>query len=307
MIDAPAQRWKSSRFNEYTVRPPPHFLGHRFPMLQIGRINRLKILKRTDFGLFLDGGKFGNILLPKRYVTLAMNVGDELDVFIYLDSDDCIIATTLTPKAMVGECAFLEVKEVNNVGAFLDWGLPKDLLVPYSEQHKPMEAGRSYVVCIYRDEHTGRITASSRLNRHLEERASGLRPQQAVDLLICGRSDMGYKAVINHTHLGLIFRDDAFRTLLYGERVKGYVKAIRADRKIDLSLQNRARDSKEELAERILADLQQKGGVSYLTDKSEPDAIYKAFHVSKGNYKNALSLLYKQRKILIEPTQITLV
>lgn len=275
-------------------------------MLRVGDQNRLKIIKHTDFGIFLDGGKFGNILLPKRYVTEAMKIGDELDVFIYLDSDDCIIATTLTPKATVGECAFLEVKEVNQVGAFLDWGLPKDLLVPYSEQHKPMEVGRSYVVCIYLDD-TGRITASSRLNRHLEERASGLRAQQAVDLIICGRSDMGYKAVINHSHLGLIFRDDAFRTLLYGEKVKGFIKAIRDDRKIDLSLQQRARDSKEDLAEKILADLQKRGGVSFLTDKSEPEAIYKAFNVSKGNYKNALSLLYKQRKILIEKDKITLV
>ncbi|PUA29210.1 MAG: GntR family transcriptional regulator [Cellvibrio sp. 79] len=276
-------------------------------MLRVGDQNRLKIIKRTDFGLFLDGGKYGNILLPKRYVTEAMNIGDELDVFIYLDSDDCIIATTLTPKATVGECAFLEVKEVNQVGAFLDWGLPKDLLVPYSEQHKPMEASRSYVVCIYLDEHTGRITASSRLNRHLEERASGFRAQQPVDLIICGRSDMGYKAVINNSHLGLIFRDDAFRTLLYGEKVKGFIKTIRDDRKIDLSLQQRARDSKEDLAEKILADLQKRGGVSFLTDKSEPDTIYKVFNVSKGNYKNALSLLYKQRKILIEKDKITLV
>lgn len=276
-------------------------------MLRIGDQNRLRIIKRTDFGIFLDGGKYGNILLPKRYVTETMNIGDELDVFIYLDSDDCIIATTLTPKATVGECAFLEVKEVNQVGAFLDWGLPKDLLVPYGEQHKPMEAGRSYVVCIYLDQHTGRITASSRLNRHLEERASGLREHQPVDLIICGRSEMGYKAVINHSHLGLIFRDDAFRTLLYGEKVKGFIKTIRADRKIDLSLQQRARDSKEELAEKILADLQRRGGVSFLTDKSEPDAIYNVFNVSKGNYKNALSLLYKQRKILIEHDQITLV
>jgi len=245
--------------------------------------------------------------LPKRYVTADMKIGGILDVFIYLDSDDCIIATTLTPKAMVGECAFLEVKEVNNVGAFLDWGLPKDLLVPYGEQHKPMEAGRSYVVCIYQDEYTGRITASSRLSRHLEERASGLSVKQAVDLMICGRSDMGYKAVINHTHLGLIFRDEAFRTLLYGEKVKGYIKSIRPDRKIDLSLQAQARDSKEDLAEKILADLQRQGGTSFVTDKSEPELIYKVFNVSKGNYKNALSLLYKQRKILIEKDKITLV
>lgn len=276
-------------------------------MLRIGQQNRLSVIKKTEFGIFLDGGKFGNILLPKRYVTENMQIGDDLDVFIYLDSDDCIIATTLTPLVKVEECAFLKVKEVNPVGAFLEWGLPKDLLVPYGEQHKPMEVGQNYVVCVYLDPYTQRITASSRLNRHLEERASGFKPNQAVDLQICGRSDLGYKAVINHTHLGLIFRDDAFKTLLYGEKIKGYIKSIRDDRKIDLSIQARGRDSKDDLAEKIIADLQRRGGISYLTDKSEPDDIYKAFNVSKGNYKNALSLLYKQRKILIEKDKITLV
>ncbi|ACE82776.1 CvfB family protein [Cellvibrio japonicus] len=276
-------------------------------MLRIGQQNRLTIIKKTDFGIFLDGGKFGNILLPKRYVTETMLIGDSLDVFLYYDSDDCLIATTLTPKVMVGECALLDVKEVNSIGAFLDWGLPKDLLVPYGEQHKPMEAGHRYVVYVYLDAHTGRITASSKLSRHLEERASGFKPGQAVNLLICGRSDMGYKAVVNHTHLGLVFRDEALRTLTYGEQLTGYIKSIRADRKIDLSLQARGKDAKDSLAEKILADLQRRGGTSYLTDKSEPDDIYKAFQVSKGNYKNALSLLYKQRKILIEKDKITLV
>ena len=208
---------------------------------------------------------------------------------------------------MVGECAYLQVKEVNAVGAFLDWGLLKDLLVPYGEQHKPMEVGRSYVVCVYLDPYTNRITASSRLNRHLEERASGLRAGQAVDLLICGKSDMGYKAVVNHTHIGLLFRDDAFRPLNFGEKVKGFIKNIRPDRKIDVSLQAQGRDSRDDLADKVLADLQRNGGVSYLTDKSAPDEIYKRFNVSKGNYKNALSLLYKQRKILIDADKITLV
>lgn len=276
-------------------------------MLQIGRINRLTLIKKTDFGVFLDGGKYGNILLPKRYVTEAMRIGDSLDVFIYYDSDDCLIATTETPKVMVGECALLEVKEVNAVGAFLDWGLLKDLLVPYNEQHTPMEAGRSYVVYVFLDDYSNRITASSRLNRHLEERASGFKPGQAVDVQICGRSDLGYKAVINHSHLGLIFRDEALRTLVYGEKLKAYIKSIRPDRKIDLTLQARGKDGKDALAEKILADLQRRGGTSYLTDKSEPEDIYKAFQVSKGNYKNALSLLYKQRKILIEKDKITLV
>ena len=276
-------------------------------MVKIGQMNRLQAVKPIDAGMLLAGGEFGNILLPRRYLPESVKVGDELDVFIYLDSEDCIIATTLTPKVMVGQCAHLQVKEVNAVGAFLDWGLPKDLLVPYNEQHKPMEVGRSYVVTVFLDSYTNRITASSRLSHHLDERADGLKVHQAVDLLICGRSDMGFKAVINHTHLGLIFRDDAFRTLIYGEQLQGYIKNIRPDRKIDVSLQQHTEKGKDELAEKILQFLAAHNGVSSLTDKSEPDAIYRQYQVSKGKYKNALSTLYKQRKILITTDQITLV
>lgn len=276
-------------------------------MVKIGQMNRLQAVKQIDAGMLLAGGEFGNILLPRRYLADSVKPGDDLDVFIYLDSDDCIIATTLTPKVMVGQCAHLQVKEVNAVGAFLDWGLPKDLLVPYNEQHKPMEAGRSYVVTVYLDSYTNRITASSKLSHHLQERADGLKIDQAVDLLICGRSDMGYKVVINHTHLGLIFRDDAFRTLVYGERLQGYIKNIRPDRKIGLSLQQQSSKGKDELAEKILRFLVDHNGVSTLTDKSEPDAIYRQYQVSKGKYKNALSALYKQRKILIDDDKITLV
>ncbi|MGM8227130.1 CvfB family protein [Cellvibrio sp. ARAG 10.3] len=276
-------------------------------MVKIGQMNRLQAVKQIDAGMLLAGGEFGNILLPRRYLPDAVKLGDDLDVFIYLDSEDCIIATTLTPKVMVGQCAHLQVKEVNAIGAFLDWGLPKDLLVPYNEQHKPMEAGRSYVVTVYLDSYTNRITASSKLSHHLQERADGLKIDQAVDLLICGRSDMGYKAVINHTHLGLIFRDDAFRTLVYGERLQGYIKNIRPDRKIGLSLQQQSSKGKDELAGKILRFLADHNGVSTLTDKSEPDAIYRQYQVSKGKYKNALSALYKQRKILIDDDKITLV
>lgn len=277
-------------------------------MLKIGQINHLQVIKQVDFGIFLDGGNFGNILLPRRYVPATAKIGDTLEVFIYLDSDDCIIATTLTPKVMVGQCAFLEVKEVNAVGAFLDWGLPKDLLVPYNEQQKPMEAGRSYVVHVFLDKHSSRITASSYLSRHLEERASGLKLQQAVDLLICGRSDLGFKAVVNHSHLGLIFRDDSPRTLLLGEQLTGYIKEIRDDRKIGLSLKPIASNSsiRDELTDIILAHLQQNNGISTLTDKSEPEEIYQQYKVSKGIYKNALSKLYKERKILISKEQISL-
>ncbi len=276
-------------------------------MIKIGQTNQLTAVKPIDAGMLLDGGELGRILLPRRYVPEGLEPGASLKVFVYLDSNDEVIATTLTPKASVGECALLEVKDVNDAGAFLDWGLPKDLLVPYSEQHKPMEVGRRYVVCIYLDPYTGRITASSRLNRRLNEKSRNFTPGQAVDLLICGKTDMGYKAVINHTHLGLIFRDDAFRTLTYGESLKGYIKAVRSDQKLDISLQAPAAQGKPALAEQILAHLRAQGGVSELTDKSPPEAIYAAYNVSKGSYKNALSLLYKQRRILIEAHEIRLV
>ncbi len=275
-------------------------------MIRIGQMNHLTALKPIDAGMLLDGAEHGRILLPRRYVPEGLEPGQSLDVFVHLDSNDELIATTLTPKAMVGQCALLKVKEINDVGAFLDWGLPKDLLVPYNEQHKPMETGRSYVVCIFLDPYTGRITASSRLSKRLNEQATGFKPEQPVNLLICGRSDMGYKAVVNHTHLGLIFRDDAFRTLQYGESLRGFIKAIRPDRKLDLSLQPPAAAGKPALAEQILARLQAEGGVSRLTDKSPPEEIYRAYSVSKGNYKNALSLLYKERRILIEKDHIRL-
>lgn len=278
-------------------------------MIRIGRMNRLTVVKTVDFGIFLDGDTLGNILLPKRYVPQGAVVGSELDVFIYLDSNDDVIATTLTPKVMVGECALLSVKEINPVGAFLDWGLPKDLLVPYNEQQKPMEAERAYVVHVFLDPHTGRITASSRLSRHLHESAYGLKLNQPVEMLISGRSDLGFKTVVNNEFIGLVFFEDSPRTLLVGEKITGYVKQIRDDGKINLTVRQPANrgDAKASLANRILDDLAQHSGRSTLTDKSDPDLIFERFGVSKGNYKNALSQLYKERKILISKEEITLV
>ncbi len=276
-------------------------------MASIGKMNHLQVVKLVDFGVYLDAGKFATVLLPKRYVPEGCALGDWLDVFIYLDSEDEIIATTLTPKVMAGQCAYLKVKDVNAAGAFLDWGLPKDLLVPYNEQHKPMEVGKSYVVVVYRDSQTDRLVASSRLNRHLLETTRDLKPRQAVDLLICGRSDMGYKAVVNNDYLGLIFRDDAFKPLRYGQRLQGYIKGIRADGKIDLSLQLPAGAGRQDLGEQIIAYLKTQGGTSTLTDKAAPDDIYHQFNVSKKNYKKALGALFKQKRILIEPDKIRLV
>ena len=272
----------------------------------IGTINTLQVLKQVDFGVYLDGADYGEILLPKRYAPNHLSIGDNIDVFIYSDSDDRLIATTEKPLAMVGECAWLKVKQTNRVGAFLDWGLPKDLLVPFNEQYSPMEEGKHYPVCVLLDNETNRIAASSKLYQFLEEHSNDFSARQAVDLLIIQQSELGFKAVINHTHLGLIFHSDVFQTLRLGQQIKGYIKEIRGDGKLNLTLQLPTQEIRDELLQAILDNLQQHGGTSTLTDKSQPDEIYKQFKVSKSNYKKALGTLYRQRIISIDKQKISL-
>lgn len=275
-------------------------------LIDIGQTYQLPIVKFVDFGAYVDAQNHGTVLLPKRYLKPEWEVGDEIKVFLYLDSDDKIIATTEVPKIEVGQSGLLKVTDVNDTGAFMDWGLGKDLLVPYREQHKPMQVGRDYVVTVYIDDASERIVASSKLSRHLQETSRYHKPNQEVDLLICGKSDMGYKAVINHTHLGLIYRDDAFRPLHYGEKTKGFIKNIRPDGKINLALQLPAGVGREDLGEQIIAHLKAQGGSSNLSDKSSPEDIYRIFQVSKKNYKKALGALYKQKRIQIEQDIIRL-
>lgn len=276
-------------------------------MVSIGQFNRLKVVKIVEFGVYLDGDHLDNILLPNRYVPDGVAVGDDLDVFLYMDSDDIPIATTLKPLAKVGECAYLRVTDVNNTGAFLDWGLPKDILVPYAEQHKPLEVGRSYVAHLYLCSHSDRILATTRLNRHLAEQGGAFTPNQKVNLLVCGKSDMGIKVVVDHTHLGLVFKDDAFKSLKYGEKSIGYVKNIRPDGKLDIDLQLPSGLGRKDLGEQIIDYLIRQGGTSNLTDKADPNEIYQLFNVSKKNYKKAIGALYKQKRILIADDVITLV
>ena len=276
-------------------------------MAELGHYNKLRIIKRVDIGVFLDGGQFGNILLPRKYVPESMHIGDEVDVFLYNDSEDRIIATTLQPKTQVGECAYLKVVSTNRFGAFLDWGLPKDLLVPFSEQQNPMQQGYSYSVTVFVDEETQRIAASTKLEQHLCVDVSAFKPRQEVNLLIYGKSDLGFKAIINGTHLGQLFEGETFQRLHFGEQVKGYIRQVRGDGKIDLMLQLPSELTRDNLGKSIIDHLQQHDGVSTLTDKSPPDDIYQAFGVSKASYKKALGQLYKNRQILIEKHKITLV
>ena len=276
-------------------------------MVAIGKLNHLNMVKKVDFGVYLDGEELGEILLPERYVPPGCIVGEGLDVFIYLDSEDLLIATTQTPKAMVGECAYLKVVEVNQVGAFLDWGLPKDLLVPYGEQQKPMEVGQSYVVTLYVDEASERIAASSRLNKFIVDTSPYFKPQQAVELLICERTELGYKAVVNQGVIGLLFNSDVIKTVRYGETLQGYIKQVREDNKLDLCLQLVTREALDALSEKILAFIEAEGGQTTLTDKSAPEDIAKQFGVSKSSYKKALGKLYQKRLVLIEKQQVSLV
>jgi predicted RNA-binding protein (virulence factor B family) len=276
-------------------------------MVEIGTFNQLQVVKQVDFGVYLDGGELDTILLPRRYVPEGCEIGDWLDVFLYFDSDDLLIATTEKPKVQVGDCEMLTVVDINHAGAFMDWGLPKDLLVPYNEQQKPMEVGYSYVVHVFHDQNSDRIAASTKLNHHLDEETVWLKPRQQVNLLIAGRTDLGYKAVIDNKYLGLIFRADAFRPLKIGERLLGFVKNIRADGKIDLVISQSTLQGDHDLGEQIIRHLQEMGGESQVSDKSDPEEIYRLFKVSKKKYKQALGTLYKSKRILIEPGKVKLI
>lgn len=275
--------------------------------IEIGKFNNLQVVKIADHGFYVDGGEEGTILLPNRYVPEGLNLDDWVEVFLYFDSDDLLIATTETPKATANSLALLKVIDTNRVGAFLDWGLPKDLLVPFSEQQHPMRLGESYLVYVFHDHKTDRILASTKLNRYFEEEPEDLKEKQAVDLQISDKTELGYKAVINNQYLGLIFHGDAFRALAIGECLTGYIKTIREDGKIDLIISQHSSEGDNSLEDQILAHLNACGGESDLTDKSNPDVIYRKFKVSKKKYKNALGALYKRKLILITREKISLV
>ena len=275
-------------------------------MITIGTFNNLQVVKQVDFGVYLDGDDLDTILLPKRYVPNVCEIGDWIDVFLYFDSDDLLIATTEKPKVEVGCCEMLKVVDINHAGAFMDWGLPKDLLVPYNEQQKPMEVGYSYVVYVYHDEASDRIAASTKLSHHLDEQPVWLKPRQSVNLQIASRTELGYKAIIDDKYLGLLFRADAYRPLKIGERLLGFVKSIRSDGKIDLLISQATLQGDHELSQQIVQYLTDQGGTSTLTDKSDPEEIYRVFKVSKKKYKQALGNLYKSRKITITPGLVQL-
>lgn len=275
-------------------------------MAEIGKYNKLRVIKEVDFGVYLDGEKEGEILMPLRYVPKECQVGDYVDVFLYLDSEDRLVATTEKPYAQVGEFAMLRVKSANKIGAFLDWGIMKDLLVPFREQKVTMTEERSYLVCIYVDEETQRIAASAKLNKFLDKTLPEYAVGQEVDLIIESETDLGYKAIINNSHWGILYENEVFEQLAKGLKLKGYIKKIRTDNKIDLSLHPLGYDKVDPITQMILDELKKERGFIAVSDKSDAELVYRVFGISKKSFKQAVGALYKRRLITIEKDGIRL-
>lgn len=275
-------------------------------MIEIGKYNTLTIVKDLDFGVYLNGGNDLEILLPARYVPKNVKPGDQVEVFIYHDNEGRLIATTDKPKAIVGEFKFMQVKSVNNTGAFLDWGIMKDLLVPYKEQKSPMQEGRWYLVYVRLDNITNRIMASARIEKFLDNVLPVYEYNQEVDILIADETELGYKVIINNAHSGLVYYNQVFRRLEKGEKMKGYIMDIREDEKIDVSLTPLGYRKVEGVAGNILETLNAQGGYLPVHDKSDPERIYALFGCSKKAFKQAIGALYKQHLINIEPEGIRL-
>ncbi len=275
-------------------------------MATIGARASLQILHEKTFGLFLDGGELGEILLPRREMPVKWALGECVDVFLYHDSEDRPVATLKQPKAMPGQFSRLKCVAVTGVGAFLDWGLPKDLLVPFREQKVRMDVGKNYIVHVHIDEQCGRIIASTRIARHMDLAPHDFRPGQAVDLIVFGKTDLGYKAIVNGSHSGLIFANDVFQPLQPGEALQGYIADVRSDGKIDLSLHAPGRAKIDDLEGQILAELTARGGFWSIGDHSSAEEINEELGVSKRAFKQATGALLKKRQITIEKNGIRL-
>ncbi|MDX1538655.1 S1 RNA-binding domain-containing protein [Arsukibacterium sp.] len=275
-------------------------------MIALGTLNTLTVKKQVKFGFYLDGLSWGEILLPNNVAPKGLEIGQQLQVFLYLDSEDQLIATTEKPAIMVGQVAMLPVVAVTKVGAFLNWGLKKDLLVPFSEQQIPLKEGQKYLVYCYVDV-SNRIVASTKLDRHLHKTTPHYNPGDKVDIIISEQTDIGYKAVVNQQHWGVLYKNEVFKPLRRGDKLTAYIVKVREDSKIDLRLTATTYKQALELTEQILSKLKQNGGKLTLTDKSSPELIYETFGVSKKAYKQAIGTLYKDKKIVILDAGIMLV
>lgn len=274
-------------------------------MLYLGKINSLRVLRNVSCGMFLGDDGDQEVLLPNKYVPDDLDIDQSIDVFLYTDSEDRIIATTLTPKILLHQFAVLEVKDVTRIGDFLDWGLDKDLLLPISEHEGRFRKGDKVTVCLCLDEETGRLFASAKINEYTDRELT-VHEGEEVDLLIDRESELGWQVVINDRHIGLIFSDKIFKPIRKGDKVKGFIENIREDGKIDVSLQKKGYAQVEGSQALLLKKLQENNGVLYLTDKSDAKLISQKLGMSKKVFKKCVGALYKQRKIKIESDCIVL-
>ncbi|MGI9855015.1 CvfB family protein [Vibrio parahaemolyticus] len=276
-------------------------------MIKIGQINSLEVIKKADFGVFLDGDDYGSVLLPNKHVPEGTELGDHIEVFLYFDSESQLAATIDKPIAQVGEWGLMKIEGINQTGAFVNWGIKeKDLLIPFSEQRARFTAGQNILVYVYTDKASGRIVGTTKFNKWLDKTPANYEVNEEVDLIIAERSQLGYKAIVNGKHWGMIFPSDVFGKLFIGKKLKGYIKQVREDGKIDLSLQKVGVAKMDDLSSKIIDLLEKRGGFLPLNDKSSPEAIFDAFRTSKGTYKKTIGGLYKQGKIVIEKDGIRL-
>lgn len=266
-------------------------------MTEIGKINVLNVVRGTENGVYLDGGELGEILMPRKFVTDEVMNSGKAEVFVYTDSDDRLVATTETPLAKVGDFAFLKVAAVTRIGAFLDWGLPKDLLVPFSEQKVRMEEGRSYLVYVFEDIQTRRIAASGKLDKYLDNTPPEYDLGDEVDVIISEETDLGYKAIVNSEHWGILYKNQVFQPLQTGQRMKAYIQKVRDDEKIDLLPEKPGYEKIDAISAKILEELKANNGFMAVTDKTSPEMIQALFGISKKNFKKAIGGLYKKRII----------
>ncbi len=276
-------------------------------MIKVGQVNSLQVVKIEEFGLFLDAEDYGTVLLSRRQAPQDVAVGQTLPVFLYFDSDSQLCATQETPIAQVGEFGLMTIETVNQTGAFANWGIEKkDLLIPFSEQRTRFRAGQKILVYVYSDKASGRIVGTTKFNKILDKTPPHFSHNQQVDLIIAEKSELGYKAIINETHWGMIFSSEVFGKLFIGKRLKGFIKNIREDGKIDLSLQKVGVAKLDDLSEKIVDLLNKKQGFLPLNDKSTPEAIFAVFRTSKGTFKKSIGGLYKRGIITIEKEGIRL-
>lgn len=275
-------------------------------MANPGILNRLSVVKFVDFGAYLDGGEHGEILLPLKSIPEGTQVGDFLEVFIYFDSQDRIIATTNKPLVMAGAFALLVVKAVNRVGAFLDWGLEKDLMLPFAEQNAVLREGQQCLVYVYVDPESGRMLASARLNRFLDRTPHGFNPGDAVDLLIWQQTDLGYRAIVNQQYTGMLYENQIFQRLEPGMQVLGFISQVRPDGKLDLMLRKPGFEAIEDSTSQLLELLRLNEGFLPIGDKSHPEEVYGLTGMSKKIFKKALGSLYKKGMVKLDDNSVEL-